>query len=86
MKIFLRNIVLACIMSLCLSLSAHATHEDHQQSVLYDRQQAVPVKSQTPGVYGYSFGQHPGTDWLWLVGAFLVSLTGLVILRFLYRK
>lgn len=76
----------ACLMSLCLSLPVHAISESHRQFVLYDRQQPVLVKSQTPRMSGYSSGQHPGADWPWLAGAFLVSLTGLVILRFLYRK
>ena len=86
MKSYLRNIVIACVMSICLSMSAHATHENNQHPGSYDNQQPILVMNQTTQLHGYSSSQHPYTDEYWLMGSFLVSLTGLIILvRLLHR-
>jgi hypothetical protein len=86
MKSCLRSIVFACVISLCLSISAHATHEDNQHSGPYNNQQPILVINQAAQIPGYSSGQRPYTDEYWLFGSFLASLTGLIILvRFLHR-
>jgi hypothetical protein len=86
MKSYLRNMVLACVMSLCLSISALATHENNQHSGPYDNQRPILVMNQAAQIPGYSSSQHPYTDEYWLFGSFLAGLTGLIILiRFLHR-
>jgi len=86
MRSYLRNMVFACVMSLCLPMSAHATHENNQHPDLYENQQPVYVMNQAPRIHGYSSSQHSYTDEYWLIGSFLASLTGLIILvRFLHR-
>jgi hypothetical protein len=86
MKSCLRNIVFAYVMSLCLSISAHATHENNQHSGPYGYQQPILVMNQAAQLPQYSSGQHPYTDEYWLLGSFLAGLTGLIILvRFLHR-
>jgi adenine C2-methylase RlmN of 23S rRNA A2503 and tRNA A37 len=86
MKLCLRNIVFACVMSLSLSISAHATHENNKHSGPFNNQQPILVMNQAAQIPEYSSGQRPYTDEYWLIGSFLASLTGLIILvRFLHR-
>ena len=78
--------VLACVMSLCLSISAHATHENDQHSDPYAKLGTTLVMNQAAQIPEYSSSQHPYTDEYWLFGSFLAGLTGLIILiRFLHR-
>ena len=63
-----RNIVFACLLSVWLPVTAHPVHEQTQPAI-------STVTTTAP---------YPHADELWLIGSFLVSLTGLVILvRFL---
>ncbi|MDB4409678.1 hypothetical protein N9235_02585 [Gammaproteobacteria bacterium] len=73
MKIYLRNMVFACVMS--LSISVHATHENNQHSGAANNQQPVVVLSQAARV-----SEQAHTDEYWLLGSLLAGMTGLVIL------
>jgi len=82
MKLYLRNIVFACFVSLCLSIQVHATYENKQHSDTYNSQQPVVVMRQADLI-----PEHPYTDEYWLFGSVLAGLTGLIILvRFLHRQ
>jgi len=81
MKAYFRKAVSACIVSLWLSVSAHASHDNPHasQPSPVARGQAIEM-SPDPG------NPNPYTDELWLLGSFLVSLTGLVLfVRLMHR-
>lgn len=81
MKLYLRNTVFACVMSLCLPISAHAMHENNKHSDPYNNQQPILVMNQAAQI-----PEHPYADEYWLFGSLLAGLTGLIILvRFLHR-
>ena len=80
MKAFLRNLLIACMASLCLSLSVHAKQDNNHHPAGYDSQQTLLVMNQAPYGNEHTAGRQPYTDELWLIGSFLVSLTGLFIL------
>jgi hypothetical protein len=81
MKSYLRNIIFACFMSFWLPISAHAVHDK-----LPDNQQPILTKSHAIGVSEHSADQNASTEELWLLGSFLVSLSGLIIfVRLLHR-
>ena len=76
MRKYLRHLVFACLLSTWLSTTAHATYE-YIQPAINTGTTANQMIAQSPE-------QYPLADELWLIGSFLVSLTGLVILvRFL---
>lgn len=87
MKASLSNLLIACMASLCLSYSVHAKQDSNRHLDGYDSQQTILVMNQAPyGPEHVPGGQQPYTDELWLIGSFLVSLTGLFILvRYLHH-
>jgi hypothetical protein len=75
-KKYMRNIVFACLICAWLPITAHEGHE-HAQPI-------IKTKTITDQIFESSPDQYPHADELWLIGSFLVSLTGLVIVvRFL---
>lgn len=86
MKSFLRNLLIACMASFCLSLSVHAKQDSNRHLAGYDGQQTILVMNQPPFGPEHAPGQQTYTDELWLIGSFLLSLTGLFILvRYLHH-
>ena len=76
MRKYLRSLVLACLLSTWLSTTGNAAH-DYTQPAINTGTTANQMISQSPD-------QYPHADELWLIGSFLASLTGVVILvRFL---
>jgi len=80
MKSSLRNLLLACMASLCLSYSVHAAQDSNHHLAVYDSQQTILAMNQASYGPEHLAGQQPYTDELWLIGSFLISLTGVFIL------
>jgi hypothetical protein len=81
MKAYIRKAVSAGIVSLWLSVSAHASHENLQTS-----QPTSVIKGQSIELSADPGNKNPYADELWLIGSFLVSLTGLILfVRLMHR-
>lgn len=75
----IRNLSFAFLLSLCLSTSAYAAHENAQLPVI--------IKSPAALVSNQSSRNNPYADELWLIGSFVFSATGLfIILHYLHRQ
>ena len=79
MKVCLRNMLLVVLLSLGLT---HApAHESHENSAGH-----FPAKTENSRISMDSSSQHALFDYLWLLGSFLVSAGGVVVLvRYLHR-
>jgi hypothetical protein len=82
LKSYLRKIAGVCFISLCLSVTVHASHVG-----LPGDQQLIHTEGQAIEMSERSIDQHRYSEELWLFGSFLVSLAGLIIfVRLLHRN
>ena len=86
MKLYFRKLLVACLALFCLSLSVHAAQDNNYHAVGNNNQQTILALNQAPYMGEHLSFQHQYSDELWLIGSFLVSVTGFFILvRFLHR-
>ena len=86
MKSFLRLFVLVSVLALCAPAAGHDTHENDLQPALYGNPQSNVTDGRSVPVHGDASVHHPYSDEFWLLGSFIASLGGVVMLNLFLRR